>query len=62
MKINTTKLPLPYITFNAPDIIVTYTNRLINLETYVTLPTCNGIEDLGAYLGYKLDSLKYEWS
>ncbi len=61
MKIKTTMLPLPAITFNAPDVIETYINKVINLETYATLPTCNGIDDLGEYLGYKLDSLKYEW-
>ena len=60
--INTTKLPLPEIEFSALDLITTYVNQLINLEVYAKLPTCNGIEDLSAYLGYKLESLKYEWS
>ena len=62
MKINTTKLPLPEITFNVPDLINTFTTRLINIEAYVTLPICDSIQDLKSYLGYNLDALTYEWS
>ena len=62
MKINTTKLPLPEIIFNAPELINTFTSRLINLEAYAKLPTCDSIPDLTGYLGYNLDTLTYEWS
>ena len=58
----TTKLPLPEILFNAPTEIDTYTNRWINIEAYAKIPTCKGIDDLSTYLGYSLETLKYEWS
>ena len=61
MNINTTKLPLPEIILNAPDLIDTFTTRLINLEAFAKLPKCEEIPDLTSYLGYNLDTLQYEW-
>ena len=58
----TTKLPLPEVIFNTPSEIDTYTTRWINIEAYSSLPECNDIENLSTYLGYSLDTLKYEWS
>ena len=62
MRINTTKLPLPEITFNAPEFINTFTTRLINLEAYAKLPSCENVPDISSYLGYNLENLTYEWS
>ena len=61
MNMNNTKLPLPEILFNAPDFINIFTTRLINLEAFAKLPTCDEIPDLTSYLGYNLDTLHYEW-
>jgi hypothetical protein len=61
MTINTTKLPLPEVMINSPDILSTYTPRIVNLEAYAKLPTCDEIPDLTSYLGYSLGTLFYEW-
>ena len=55
MTINTTKLPLPDIWFSVPDILNIFTQKHVNLEIYANLPTCNGINNLSAYLGYNID-------
>jgi hypothetical protein len=62
MTINTTKLTLPKIILNVPEITFTYTTKRINLEAYAVLPTCDEIPDITSYLGYNLNILHYEWS
>ena len=60
LKTTNLPIPLPDGSPENPSLFFTRQEWIIDLE--VMLPSCEGVADLSAFLGYSVDTLLYNWN